>query len=117
MSEINKAKSDYARADQSYRNAKGWLPFQCDSNCMRLYNKQQLAYGRVLELEARRDELIREARGTVGIWSTIGVGEVRDSFWRAWEQGKETAKRWTMMDAFFMAFTPGTKAIFNIFGV
>jgi len=52
--------------------------------------------------------LIKEARSEVGIWSTIGVGEVRQYFWHAWEQGKEHAKRWTMMDAFMMMM-PGER--------
>jgi len=59
-------------------------------------------------VEAKRDGLVREARSEVGIWSTIGVGEVRGLFWNAWERGKEHAKRWTMMDAIFMMM-PGER--------
>ncbi len=35
--------------------------------------------------------------------------EVRNGFWNAWERGKETAKRWTMMDGLFMLITPGER--------
>lgn len=106
--DLSRARRELREADQRYYNAKGWF-WSCDERCMREYNKQQLAQGRVMELETRRDSLIREARSTVGIWSTIGVQEVRQGFWNAWEQGKETAKRWTMMDSLFMLFAPGER--------
>lgn len=76
---------------------------------MRLYEKQQMAQTRLLDVEAKRDGLVKEARSEVGIWSTIGVGEVRGMFWDAWERGKEHAKRWTMMDAIFMMFPTGER--------
>jgi len=106
--DLVQAKTALREADQRYYNAKGWF-WQCDANCQRLYTQQQLAAGRVAELEERRGNLIREARSTVGIWSTVGVSEVRESFWHAWEHGKETAKRWTMMDSLFMLITPGER--------
>ncbi len=43
---------------------------------------------RLAEVEGKRDGLVREARSEVGIWSTIGVGEVRGLFWNAWERGE-----------------------------
>ena len=92
-----------------YRNSKSWIPFQCDDKCTRLYDRMVLAQGRVEELENKRDSLVREARSAIGIWSTIGVSEVRGRFWDAWERGKETAKRWTMMDGIFMMMAPGER--------
>ncbi len=62
--DLAQARRALAEADQRYYNAKGWF-WSCDEKCMREYNKQQLAAGRVVELEARRDGLIREARSTV----------------------------------------------------
>merc|ERR1719247_3425553 len=43
-----------------------------------------------------------DARREVGIWSTFGVRDVRNSFWAAWKSGKDWAARYTMMDAMFM---------------
>lgn len=57
----------------------------------------------------QKSDLVKEARQTVGIWSTVGVGEVRQRFWEAWEHGKEHAKRWTMMDAFMMMMPTGDR--------
>jgi len=48
-----------------------------------------------------RDALVSEAKGAVGIWSTYGVEEVRDRFWKAYESGKDFAKRMTWWDVIF----------------
>jgi len=48
-----------------------------------------------------RDALISEAKGSVGIWSTYGVEEVRERFWKAYESGKDFAKRMTWWDVIF----------------
>ncbi|CAD7957281.1 unnamed protein product [Amoebophrya sp. A25] len=105
--ELGQARRLFKEADQRYYNAKGWF-WSCDANCQKMLSRRDLAQARLLEVESKRDNLIKEARQTVGIWSTIGVQEVRERFWGAWEQGKETAKRWTMMDAIFMAL-PGDR--------
>ncbi|CAD7926316.1 unnamed protein product [Amoebophrya sp. A120] len=105
--ELSQARRLFREADQRYYNAKGWF-WSCDATCQKMLTKRDLAQAQLYEVETKRDGLIREARQTVGIWSTIGVQEVRERFWHAWEQGKETAKRWTMMDALFMAL-PGDR--------
>lgn len=94
------ASSRYARAYEAYRHTKGW--FSCDSLCQR--NKQRME-------SAKRDlDLIREegynrmsdAKATAGIFSEIGVGEVKDSFWGHFHSGKQFAKRQSMWDAMFI---------------
>jgi len=45
-----------------------------------------------------RDELISEAKGSVGLWSPYGVKEVRKRFWDAYQSGKDFAKRMTWWD-------------------
>ena len=52
-----------------------------------------------LENERRRRE--QEAFSTVGIWSDIGIEDTRKLFWNCYEQGKELAKRWTLIDVLF----------------
>lgn len=47
---------------------------------------------------AERDAIISEAKSEVGIWSTYGVEEVRDKFWKAYQSGKDFAKRMTWWD-------------------
>lgn len=106
--DITRAERDLRISETNYYNTKGWF-WQCDEVCMQHYNRKTLAEQRVAELQTKRTDLIREARSTVGIWSTVGVSEVRALFWRAWEQGKESAKRWTMMDAMFTMFMPGDR--------
>jgi hypothetical protein len=36
-----------------------------------------------------------EAKAAVGIWSSYGVAEVRERFWKAYQDGKDLAKRMT----------------------
>ena len=43
-----------------------------------------------------------DAKAIAGLWSEVGVGEVKDSFWQYFAQGKQFAKRQTMWDALFM---------------
>lgn len=101
--ELEKAFRSYHRADQQYRETKGWF-WSCDERCNRAYDKVGMARAEVDRVQAKRDRLITDARQEVGIWSTFGVGDVRKSFWAAWQSGKDFAARYTMMDAMFMMF-------------
>lgn len=48
-----------------------------------------------------RDALQSEAKAAVGIWSQYGVDEVKDRFWKAYQSGKDFAKRMTFWDVMF----------------
>ena len=48
-----------------------------------------------------RDALQSEAKAAVGLWSQYGVDEVRERFWKAYESGKDFAKRMTWWDIVF----------------
>merc|ERR1740139_622350 len=65
--------------------------------------KDRVARARtVFDAESRaRDELVSEAKSTVGIWSTYGIEEVRKRFWDAYQSGKDFAKRMTFWDVMF----------------
>jgi hypothetical protein len=99
--ELEKAYRGYHRAEEQYRNAKGWF-FSCDDKCNRAYDKVGMAKAELTRVQAKRDRLTTEARQEVGIWSTFGVTDVRNSFWAAWKSGKDFAARMSMMDAMFM---------------
>lgn len=45
-----------------------------------------------------REALASEAKSHVGIWSQYGVDEVRERFWKAYQSGKDFAKRMTWWD-------------------
>jgi len=45
-----------------------------------------------------RDALQSEAKSQVGLWSQYGVDEVRERFWKAYQSGKDFAKRMTFWD-------------------
>jgi len=106
--DLSRAWTEHRRAEHDYYNVKPWFWQSCNQQCQTAYTRLSIAEGRIAEVTARRDELMTAARQSVGIWSTLGVSDVRKSFWASWERGKEQAKRWTMMDA-FLAVLPGNR--------
>eukprot|EP00928_Gymnodinium_smaydae_P078358 TRINITY_DN6222_c1_g4_i1.p2 TRINITY_DN6222_c1_g4~~TRINITY_DN6222_c1_g4_i1.p2 ORF type:complete len:301 (+),score=73.94 TRINITY_DN6222_c1_g4_i1:209-1111(+) len=99
--ELATAMRNYQQADQKYRQLKGWF-WSCDARCQQAYDRVKMATAEIERIQSKRDAIITEARQEVGIWSTYGVQDVRDSFWAAWKSGKDFAARYTMMDAMFM---------------
>eukprot|EP00440_Ansanella_granifera_P022867 gb/GFBE01024833.1/.p1 GENE.gb/GFBE01024833.1/~~gb/GFBE01024833.1/.p1 ORF type:complete len:303 (+),score=60.39 gb/GFBE01024833.1/:1-909(+) len=99
--ELSQAIRAMQRAEDRYYNAKGWF-WSCDERCQRAQDQYNMARADVDRVQAKRDSIMREARKEVGIWSTFGVKDVRNSFWAAWQSGKDFAARYTMMDAMFM---------------
>jgi hypothetical protein len=49
------------------------------------------------------------AKRTAGIFSEVGVGEIKDSFWQKFHAGKQFAKRQSMWDALFIGIRQGTR--------
>jgi hypothetical protein len=87
-------------AERTYQQSKGW--FSCDPVCTENYEKVLALRANMETVRARRDSLQAEAKSTVGVWSSVGVSELRRAFWEAWEEGKEAARRMTMFDAIFI---------------
>lgn len=99
--ELNKALRNLKAAEDKHYSVKGWF-WTCDDRCQKAKDKVGMAQAEANRLMQKRDQIMTEARREVGIWSTYGVKDVRDSFWRAWQSGKDFAARYTMMDAMFM---------------
>merc|ERR1719502_680504 len=57
------------------------------------------AQGRLSMALRERDALQSDAKAAVGIWSQYGVDEVRERFWKAYQSGKDFAKRMTFWGA------------------
>lgn len=79
-----------------------WFP-SSSQRAMIPERKDRLARARaIFDAESRaRNEMISEAKSTVGIWSSYGVDEVRKRFWDAYQSGKDFAKRMTFWDVMF----------------
>ena len=91
------ASNRFAHANQAYRATKGW--FSCDSMCQR--NKQRMDTAKY-ELDLVRAEgqaRMSDAKAVAGIFSEVGVGEVKDRFWSTFYSGQQFAKRQSMWDA------------------
>jgi ABC-type multidrug transport system fused ATPase/permease subunit len=95
------AAGDYHRARQAYSASKGWF-WSCDGTCQRLKGRMVDAEGQLTAIRREGQARMSDAKSVVGLWSEVGVGEVKDSFWQYFSAGKAFAKRQTMWDAFFM---------------
>jgi len=100
--ELDKAMRHLKDAEDRHYKLKGWF-WSCDDRCAKAKDKADMARSDMMRVQKKRDQIMTDARREVGIWSTFGVQDVRDSFWRAWKAGKDMAARYTMMDAMFMA--------------
>jgi ABC-type multidrug transport system fused ATPase/permease subunit len=94
------ASNEYWKARNAYHATKGW--FSCDGLCQR--NKARMDEAERFLFEVRREGEARmsDAKAVAGLWSEIGIGEVRDSFWQYFNAGKQFAKRQSMWDAMFI---------------
>jgi uncharacterized membrane protein len=92
----------YSRAYQAYSASKGWF-WSCDGTCQRLKGRMQDAEWQLNAIRQEGQARMSDAKSVVGLWSEVGVGEVKDSFWQKFQAGKAFAKRQTMWDALFMS--------------
>ena len=61
-------------------------------------------------VRARRDELLRQAKASLGLWSEAGVEEGRTLFWESFASGKLFAQRQSLWDAAFVGEGAGRAA-------
>jgi len=94
------ASNDFWTANQNYKATKGW--FSCDGICQRNKGKMEDAKYRLDQIRKEGNVRMSDAKSVAGLFSEVGVGEVQDSFWSYFSQGKQFAKRQSMWDAMFM---------------
>ena len=101
--EITNAADNFYDADAIYRRSKGW--FSCDKRCQNNKIRMQdalLIYNKVRKQE---ENLIADAKSSVGLFSSYGVSETRNLFWERFAQGKGFAQRQSKWDAIFMGIS------------
>mmetsp|Transcript_29344 Transcript_29344/g.53727 ORF Transcript_29344/g.53727 Transcript_29344/m.53727 type:complete len:298 (-) Transcript_29344:165-1058(-) len=94
------ASNRYAMSMQAYRASKGW--FTCDSLCQRNKARMERTKATLDEIRAEGNARMSDAKSVAGVFSEVGVGEVKDSFWEYFAAGKKFAKRQSMWDAMFI---------------
>ena len=97
------ASRNYVDAYSVHRASQGWF-WSCDGICQRNKSRMDVAKGRLDEVKAESNARQNEAKKVAGVFSEVGVQEVRDSFWGYFNRGKQFAKRQTMYDAMFSGF-------------
>lgn len=91
------ASNRFGLADQAYRSTKGW--FTCDQLCQRNKERMEMAKFTLDEIRKEGHARMSDAKARAGLFSEIGIGEVKDKFWGHFAQGKQFAKRQSMWDA------------------
>lgn len=89
-----------SRVIEISRGSKGW--FTCDKRCQSYKIDYDIANNEFKYQRSEEQRIIADAKSNVGIFSSFGVEEARDIFWRRFSDGKKFAKRQTMWDAMFM---------------
>ena len=64
--------------------------------------RERAARARLEKLYLRGDEMVREGKQALGLWSQAGVDESRRTFKRAFENGTIFARRPTLWVSFFV---------------
>ncbi|GMH92096.1 hypothetical protein TL16_g12247 [Triparma laevis f. inornata] len=101
------ASQTYNQDYQVYYNSKGW--FSCDSFCQRNKAKMERSLANLNLVRAESTSRVSDAKAVAGIYSEIGVNEVKDSFWSYFSRGTKFAKRQTMYDALFTGFRSASR--------
>ena len=105
MGGLNDVRHEYADASQAVRAAKTWWVYPSTEE-KRLYDLEVENANKVKvrldELVRERDEVVSEAKKSVGLFSSFGVSETRNLFWDSFESGKAWARRMTMYDVLFV---------------
>ena len=82
---LDTAEMEYLHANKLYNQHKGW--FSCDDICQE-YKLQMEGTNTIYQNELKAQQnVISDAKGTVGIFSTYGVEETRELFWLRFGQG------------------------------
>jgi hypothetical protein len=93
---------DWKEHEKNYQMSKGWF-WSCDRICLGHKSAHDQAYVEYTRLQAMYDQSHAELKGELGVFSTFGVEEARQSFNEKYQGGKAFAKRQTTWDAMFMS--------------
>jgi len=96
------AAREYKEAQAIWYNSKGW--FSCDSFCQRNKSRMDAKKTTYDAVRAEGNARVSDAKAVAGVFSEVGVGEARDSFWEYFNRGAKFAKRQSMWDALFTGF-------------
>jgi len=94
------AASKYHTSYANYYQSKGW--FSCDAHCQHYKSIMDRRKSEWEEIKAEGNARMSDAKSVAGLFSEVGVTEVKDSFWDYFNSGKQFAKRQSWWDALFM---------------
>lgn len=95
------AGSEAATARAIYSASRGWF-WTCDAACTRYRAAADAADTKWALARDATEASMRKAKSELGLFSSAGVDEARDQFWRSFAGGTAYAKRATLWDALFV---------------
>jgi len=101
LAAARKAATDARDARARFHASRSWL-YACSGPCPALRAAADQAEARAGALAAANAEAVAAQKSRLGLFSSVGVGETRDLFWRTFAGGQSYAKRATMWDALFV---------------
>lgn len=88
-------------AKKKYHQSMGWF-YSCNDVCQD-YKRDYLNIEKVYKIEQRKEtEIMADAKSNLGLFSTYGISETRDLFWKKFAQGRGFAQRQSTWDALFL---------------
>jgi len=94
-------------ASQRVYRSKVW-PWQWNEANTRRYEAESRELERAKQrldfLEVQKADILREGKQAVGLWSAIGLGEMREHFWSNFNWGLGLAKGMTIQQAWYAGF-------------
>lgn len=104
--------ADTARA--RFHASRGWF-YQCENTCPSLRDISTKADAAWRAVEVKNADGRKRSKNYLGLFSTSGVAETKDLFWRTFAGGQAYAKRATIWDAMFagMRAMGRDEALFN----
>eukprot|EP00301_Raphidiophrys_heterophryoidea_P007816 c12978_g1_i1.p1 GENE.c12978_g1_i1~~c12978_g1_i1.p1 ORF type:complete len:291 (+),score=74.85 c12978_g1_i1:129-1001(+) len=102
--QIRIAQETVWQAEERYYNSKGWF-FSCNQLCQQNKKDYEIKLAKLQTFQHQYNRGVAEANANVGVFSTYGVQQSRELFWRMFGHGKNFAKRQTMWDALFVGIS------------
>jgi hypothetical protein len=99
----------YWQSEQMYRQTRGWFGWSCDSTCQRWKKRRDKSLKQLEKIRAEGAARTSDAKSIAGIWSEVGVSELKDSFWTYFTAGKKFAQRQSMWDLMWISMRSMTR--------
>jgi hypothetical protein len=101
MRAAREARAEFELAQARFHESRGWF-WSCEGRCIPLRAEAARREAAHELLTREHAAAVSSSKAALGLFSSAGVGEARDLFWRTFAGAQSYAKRATMWDLFFV---------------